>query len=274
MINVLIPLKTENDNIYNSFKTCFESYYQHLKEFDVEYIICDDSDKKYKDLTHEFLVDHNINFRYVINQGNTFYDVISTLISNLKSKYFLFILDDVEVYDRKNIFTPAINAFEKDEKLIQVMIGCSALLKSMGHYPFCNQSINMTIDVQQGISSIENITFNAMKECNDVIWSTNLNNRDIFKYDAYTFSYWNTIMRSDAFKELNEHLKVDNRSSRTFHGYAQNCSFHTPNYIFEQDYKVGWLNFENYIYPHGRADSNVTKELLFDTTQKREIKKQ
>lgn len=260
MIDVLIPLKTRKNEQYELFKDCFKSYYQHLKHFDTRYIICDESDEIFFEQNNKFLCEFNINFEYVKNTGSTFYDTIASLIDNLKSKYFLFILDDVEIYDQKNILLPSIKALEQDENLIQIMLGGCELIKSNLNRINVNEALRQ--------ATIENITFNATEFNNDIIWSTQFNNRNLLCYEKYIFSYWNTIMRTDFFQERNSYIRIDERGPRTFHYYAENASFYIPDEIFARGYRVGWVNFEDYIYPHYRAGFGITKEILFNRIKK------
>lgn len=256
MIDVLIPLRINNDKRIDMFKICFESYYRYLKDLDVKYIVCDESIENYHKIIESYLNGFDINYRFINNKGKAFYDAISILINSVTSKYFLFIMDDVELYDKRDIIKPCIEILENRPDLLQIKLGFGSLLE------------NANKNIQGEKAFIGPVSFHSIDVKNEKIWITDIK-PELFSIENYLFSYWNNIMRSDFFIDY-DNIVMNNRSkgkSNSFHDYAHIASYFVPSDVYSHNYKVGWINFNSYVYPWYNAGFGNTREEWFNRTR-------
>tara|TARA_R110000751_G_scaffold126540_6_gene228451 strand:+ start:1710 stop:2468 length:759 start_codon:yes stop_codon:yes gene_type:complete len=236
MITTLTPIRITDDKQFETFQRCFLTYHAQLKDLYVSYNICDDSNEEYHSKVDNFLAGLNITPTYIQNSGTNFYDVISSLISSVCTKYFLFIIDDVEIAPTK-IIKSAFYAMEEVPELVQVKLGHGTILQ----HP--NQIIINSDD-----ASYCDIVFEPLKIDDDIIWITDIS-RELPSSEQYLFGCWNALMRAEFFKPYNEKIsQMKDQTSETFHDYAHNASFFIPDYVFDGGYKAGWINFKCYLY--------------------------
>ena len=195
-ICALIPIKITSDLQFNLFKECFSSYLPILNKYDIQVKIADESSVLYMPLVKNFLEEQNINKEFI--KGNGYTDSIQVLIQSVKSKYFFFIVDDVELLTIKDFVEPSLKAFEKNNKLIQIKFGGGAAARKTK-----KQNLNLYKDY-----------YRESVHGSDIVWI----NKIVENHEKYIFSHYNCILRTDIFQQLDK--KIANTAISNWDAYV------------------------------------------------------
>jgi hypothetical protein len=252
MIDGLCLIRITNQNQFESFKKCFNSYHRYLEPHLGKYIVCDDSIQGWKAQTKTFLDSVGAVYEYINNdtqsQSNHMYLCVSDLIGAVKSKYFVFIVDDVELFPY-DVFTPSILALDNNADLLQVKIGGGKILNQLnrvGNKDYCRS-----------------LKWENMEYSDDTIYA-HLATGSMMKLEPYHVSVWNTVTRTSIMLDIDKRVRgfKGGRRSMTFHDYRENiCQHHPDRMSMLADYKLGWLNLKDYLYPYGRDDKTYLQKL-------------
>lgn len=207
------------------------------------------------------------------------FDAVLNLIDKVKTKYFMFLIDDVCQIVKKDFVTPIIQYMESNERVIQVKYGGGII--SEGHTNISNLLIN---NDNVAFTKSPKTVFTRNKIHNDTIWTFDIAHQNI--KEEFIFSYYNCIMRTKVFQQINDIINL-NQSNNVWHkritwsdylayiNYSPNtCNqinklgFPAP-FKFLENYQTGWLNFCNYIFAIDRGISDVN---AFIKTHTKEIK--
>lgn len=257
-LTILSPIKVygfKADTIYD----CIESYYNCIDERPL-HLIKDDSAPNHKEDVKNKLDELNANYRF-INDGEytNMFDAVVTLIENVNTKYFTFIIDDVITTKSYDFFTPAIQAMEQNEDLIQVKFGGGQLSEGSSNRDLINR-----INDDELTLKINNVKYNRIKLEKGSVWVTSLDHSNII--NDFPLSYYNCIMRTDVFKYIHKKI-IENRGQfpdntwsdyLAYINYTQGINDRVRTNNWPQEFRflneklTGWVNMASYIYAINR----------------------
>lgn len=231
--NVLVPLKIKSDKQFQLFSKCWDSYRHIVYDQRAKVIIANDSNEHFtKKLTQKI---NESKCDAWVTQGGGFVNSVRNLIKAADRDFLLWFLDDVELLETKrNIVEPCIKSMLQDESIIQIKFGSGKVARK---------------SIQTNISALGNL-YQPTEIDNDIIWTCDIKNDD----EKYIFSQWNAVMRTNAAKQM-DHLIKGN--FETWDAYTVAISDNTR--TLTKNYKTGWLNFRDYLYPHGRSTITLEK---------------
>ena len=236
-LSILAPLKITNNRQFNLFVRCLSTYKNIIETEDVEFLIINESNHEFINKVEEKIKELKPNFKNINEIG--FVKSVKKLIKESSGKYVMFFLDDVEmVYDSKKICEVAIESMEKDMDIFQIKLGggkVSNSSKTKNIQDFSKTHKKMIIENE----------FN--------VWVNKT--EDEYKINDYAISQWNSIMRGDIIRDLND--KMDNEINSSWDQFTVVMSKKYRNQV--KDTYTGWINLQSFLYPWGRTPHPINK---------------
>lgn len=258
-------------SVMETFKKSLKSLYDILDKNNLGrplHLIRDDSSMNNKMEVIRSLEDVNANYKLIDGRKGAFFSV-GELIRNVKTPYFMFILDDVEFITTKDILSPIIEALDKDKDVIQIKYGGGFLTDSV-----INNTKTVKFVENNNISPYLNDQIyikNKIDETN-TSWVTSLQSDKIV--GVFPLSYWNCLMRTDFFQKVDTKIESIFTESRPHKSWSDYCAYTNysinlspqisndgwpEGFDFINNYKTAYLNFASYIYPHGRPGATFNE---------------
>ena len=257
--------------VLDTFKKSLKSFYDILDKNNLGrplHLIRDDSSTENKMEVIKSLEEVNANYKLIDGRKGAFFSV-GELIRNVKTPYFMFILDDVEFITTKDILTPMIESLDKDEDIIQILFGGGFLTDSRESN---NQTINFTgEDTVTPYLNNQIYTRNKIDDHN-TSWVTSLESDKIM--GVFPLSYWNCLMQTNFFQKIDDKIESMFTESRPHSSWSDYCAYTNysvnisplianegwpKGFEFINEYKTAYLNFASYIYPHGRPGATFNE---------------
>lgn len=260
-LTILTPYKhTSNALVFR----CLKSYYNTFDKTQTYplHLICTDSQASTK-LIEPYLKTLQANYQ-LLDECNNFCQSIIRLIEQVTTDYFCFVIDDVELLTTKNILKSCIEYLDVSPNVCQVKIGGGFI--SDGPTNKSNLNFVSNRNIIPNVNPCTNYTpYNLNK---NTFWEAPLSHKNIFGH--FPLSYWNCIMRTETFHKIHNVIKSRITSKDiTWSDYLAkiNYSRGISNDIYNKGWPIGlefishywyaWLNFCDYLYPHGRLPTTL-----------------
>jgi hypothetical protein len=270
------------------WKECIRSYYQTMVPPYPLHLIQDDSTPSYHEELCKVLDELGANYKFIKSEYPGAFGAVYSLIKEVKTKYFFFIIDDVIMVKDKDIITPLVHFMEENKEVIQIKLGGGPISEgpSNKYWVIDKPGGNRTLNVPG------NPVLHPTKTIgNNTIWTFSLipeNTRG-----QYPLPWYNGFLRTSIFHKINDIIinlyKNDQNTARQrlrhhyhrwSHYIAYTQYYHVdtlptlyklgwpPKFEFLSNYKTGWLNMCNYIYClHNRCESPLHKFKITHTQE-------